>query len=126
VHPFGGDEVEQLAVVQRPDTSPGRRRVEVDRGLDGPGVGRLQPERSARRVAGDLPVDLPFDLRDEQPVRPGLGVVLEPRPPRVDGERLDVERRDGVLDVVVVDAGECRQVVLDAGRTVMPPVTQSP
>jgi hypothetical protein len=44
--------------------------------------------------------------------------VVEPLPPLLDRERLDIEGDDGALDVVVVDRGERRQVVDDPGADV--------
>jgi hypothetical protein len=105
---FGSQDVEERAVQLPADAAADGIRRQVDRGLDGAVVRGLRPEPTARCVAHDGALD----FGHQEPMRPRSREPLEPRPARVHGEGLRVERDRRRADVVVVDLDERRQVSL--------------
>src|SRR4029079_11717932 len=106
MHVLPPQRVEQCRVERAADATAGTAIANVDGRLDRRVVSRLVAELAARRITDDFL----RDDGDEQAVSSGGRVVREPRLPLLDGERLGVERDVRVLDVVVVEGGQRRQV----------------
>lgn len=100
--------VEQCAIERRAAAASHCPRMTVHARFDGSVVGRLRAPTARARVADAGAVTIG---RDEQPVRPGTLVIVEPRPPLSSSERVQVEGNRRVDDVVVVDVGQRRKIV---------------